>query len=78
MTQHRYIGKVLHGDKIGRTLGFPTANLSPQSITTPLRHGIYAARVYIKNKEYRGALFYGPRLVIGESQVVLEIHIIDF
>lgn len=73
-----YKGKVLTGEKAGRTIGFPTVNLSPHIVPATLRQGVYAAAVEYKNKEYKGALYYGPRLVKKETKAVLEIYIIDF
>ncbi len=69
---------VIHGDKTGRTLGFPTANLDMRLMDTSTRHGVWAAEVKIGKKLYLGALYYGPRLVKGEHHIVLEIHILDF
>ncbi|OGK25646.1 hypothetical protein A3C28_00555 [Candidatus Roizmanbacteria bacterium RIFCSPHIGHO2_02_FULL_39_9] len=74
----KYRGKVLTGEKAGRTIGFPTVNLSPHLVPKTLTQGVYAARVEYKNKKYMGALYYGPRLVKNEKKAVLEIYIIDF
>lgn len=69
---------VLTGERIGRTIGFPTINLDPQIFPDNYQTGIYAARVYYEGKSYMGALYFGPRLVRNETQNVLEIHILDF
>ncbi len=69
---------VLTGEKIGRTIGFPTINLDPDVIPDNYQTGIYAAWVYYKGQSYMGALYFGPRLVKNETQNVLEIHILDF
>jgi riboflavin kinase/FMN adenylyltransferase len=74
-------GRVLRGDQTGRTIGFPTINLDPSIIEKnidELEKGVYAARVRIEGKEFKGALYYGPRIVKGETHDVLEINILDF
>lgn len=73
-----YKGIVLRGDKTGRTLGYPTVNLSPVVILPGFKSGVYASKVNVFGKLYDGALFYGPRLVKNETNNVLEIHIIGF
>lgn len=73
-----YEAVVLEGDKIGRTLGFPTANLDASVLAHIKREGVYAATVRVKNKEYNGALYLGPRLVLNEILRVLEIFLLDF
>lgn len=70
--------RITRGEQQGRTIGFPTVNLDDPTIMKSYHKGIYAARVLIENTLYCGALFYGPRLVLGETQDVLEIHILNF
>lgn len=69
---------VLAGEKIGRTIGFPTINLDPHVLPDTYQTGIYAAWVYHEGQSYMGALYFGPRLVRNEEQNVLEIHILNF
>ncbi len=74
-------GHVLHGDQTGRTIGFPTINLDPSIVSEKLpdlEKGVHAAYVKIQNKEYKGALYYGPRVVKQETKDVLEIFVPDF
>lgn len=73
-----YKGTVLRGDQYGRTLGFPTANLDAKILRNVKKEGVYAAEVHLGSRFYRGALYLGPRIVLGESKRVLEIHILDF
>lgn len=74
-----YKSTVQQGSKLGRTLGFPTINLDPSVITdVSFQKGVHATIVKIADNRYRGALYFGPRLVKGESQDVLEIYILDF
>ena len=73
-----YQGKVLKGEKLGRTLGFPTLNLDSSILSENTLQGAYAAVVKYNDREYKGALYYGPRLVLGETKNVLEIYLLDF
>lgn len=73
-----YKAKVLPGTKEGRTIGFPTVNLDPDILIGILKDGIYASQVEYAGKRYKGALYLGPRLVKGEKNTILEIHILDF
>lgn len=72
-------GKVVHGDKIGRTLGFPTANIGLQHNRPPLL-GIYAVEVSgIGQKPVQGAASIGFRPTIGQQmKATLEVHLLDF
>ncbi len=75
---YRISGRVAHGDKLGRTLGFPTANIHLHRKTTPLS-GIYAVEVFGLEKEpVIGAASIGTRPTVGGKQYLLEIHLLDF
>ena len=74
----KYQSFVLHGDKQGRLINFPTINLDPTVIPAETKQGVYHAIVGIGDKTYHGALYYGPRFVLSETTCVLEIHILDF
>ncbi len=79
MTTLWHSGKVLHGDQTGRTIGFPTLNLDPHIlILSHTKEGIYASWVDINEKKYASVLYLGPRLIKGEKNIVLEIHVMDF
>lgn len=69
---------VIKGEHFGRTIGFPTLNLNPASVTDDVNRGVFAAKVKIRGNIYSGALYYGPRLVRNETHDVLEIHVLDF
>jgi riboflavin kinase / FMN adenylyltransferase len=70
-------GKVIHGDKRGRELGFPTANmrLDPDC---GLKHGIYAVRVGVGERRYDGVASFGRRPMFDEGTVLLEPFLFDF
>ena len=71
------IGKVIHGQELGRTLGFPTANLLPDP-SCRLRHGIYAVRVVAGTKTYAGVASFGRRPTFDNGQALLEAFLFDF
>lgn len=71
---------VVHGDKIGRTIGYPTANLQPtySDILMP-GIGIYAVRVSWQDKLYQGMMSIGYRpTVTEERKITCEVNILDF
>lgn len=70
------VGRVVEGKKIGRELGYPTANLKlAQKIT--LKEGVYAAKAHIGEKQYPSALFVGkPRN--DWEKLSYELHVLDF
>jgi riboflavin kinase / FMN adenylyltransferase len=70
-------GVVEHGDRRGRELGFPTANirLDPQC---GLRHGVYAVRVGVGDKRYDGVANFGRRPMFDTGVVLLEAFLFDF
>ncbi|MDE2598862.1 MAG: bifunctional riboflavin kinase/FAD synthetase [Rhodocyclaceae bacterium] len=71
-------GRVIHGDKIGRTLGYPTANIQHARARLPLS-GIYAVTVDGLGKTLCGAASVGVRPTIAEGLTpVLEVHLLDF
>lgn len=73
-------GKVSHGNKIGREIGFPTANLHvKESYKIIPRIGVYAVKVWIDNNAYYAMLNIGYRPTFNsESSVKIEVHIFDF
>ncbi len=73
-----YKSTVTKGQQLGRTLGFPTLNLNPSVLPAEIKHGIYSSTIQIHGKEYKAALYLGPRLVLGETHPVLEIHVLNF
>lgn len=72
-------GEVVHGDKIGRTIGYPTANLkSTDEEKIALGDGIYAVYVTVANVEYKGMMSIGFRPTINGKRRVTEVNIFDF
>lgn len=73
-----YTSEVVTGNKLGKTLGYPTLNLKDPRILSSVEKGVYAAQVKYGNKIYQGALYYGPRSLLGEVQDVIEIFLLQF
>jgi riboflavin kinase / FMN adenylyltransferase len=72
-------GHVIEGDKLGRELGYPTANLSyndPEKIRPG--HGVYAVYVEWNRQHYHGMLSIGNRPTIANSDERVEVNIFDF
>ena len=70
-------GEVIHGDKRGRELGFPTANLRLDP-ACGLKHGIYAVRVAIGGKRHDGVASFGVRPMFDNGAPLLEVYLFDF
>jgi riboflavin kinase / FMN adenylyltransferase len=70
-------GEVVHGDRRGRELGYPTANLRLDP-GCGLRHGIYAVRVGVDGRRYDGVASFGRRPMFDTGIVLLEVFLFDF
>jgi riboflavin kinase/FMN adenylyltransferase len=70
-------GEVIHGDKRGRELGFPTANLRLDA-ACGLRHGVYAVRVAHDGRRHDGVANFGRRPMFDTGAVLLEVFLFDF
>jgi riboflavin kinase/FMN adenylyltransferase len=68
---------VVHGDKRGRELGYPTANLRLDP-GCALKHGIYAVRVGLRGRRYDGVASFGRRPMFDQGTVLLEVFLFDF
>lgn len=72
-------GKVVHGDKMGRQLGFPTANIALHDSRKLIpAQGVYAVKVTVAGKEWKGALNIGTRPTFNGSELRIEVYILDF
>jgi riboflavin kinase/FMN adenylyltransferase len=72
-------GLVVHGDQIGRTIGYPTANLQyTNNDKIHLGHGVYAAAAQLKGKLVKGMLSIGNRPTLAHSGEQVEINLFDF
>lgn len=72
-------GEVVHGDKLGRKLGYPTANLKiiDEEKIIP-GNGIYAVYVFVKGKQYKGMMSIGFRPTVDGKKKVIEVNLFDF
>lgn len=70
-------GKVVDGDKRGRTIGFPTANLATLKEQLPAS-GIYAVIVRLGDAEYQGLVNLGRRPTFGVGEETIEVYLLDF
>jgi riboflavin kinase/FMN adenylyltransferase len=70
-------GEVIHGEKRGRDLGFPTANLRLDPACA-LKHGIYAVRVILGGKPLDGVASFGRRPTFDNGAPLLEVFLFDF
>jgi riboflavin kinase/FMN adenylyltransferase len=68
---------VIHGDKRGRDLGYPTANLKLDP-DCALKHGIYAVRVSHSGELHDGVASFGRRPMFDNGAPLLEIFLFDF
>uniref|UniRef100_UPI0034DEC96B bifunctional riboflavin kinase/FAD synthetase n=1 Tax=Candidatus Thiodubiliella endoseptemdiera TaxID=2738886 RepID=UPI0034DEC96B len=70
-------GKIIHGLKNGRKIGFPTINLPIKRKISPI-HGIFAVTVEIEGKTHQGVCNIGNRPIIGGKKTLLEVFLFDF
>lgn len=78
---YSFSGKVVEGNKLGRTIDFPTANIEtdePNKLLPSI--GVYAVNVFIPSQKasYKGMMNIGVRPTIGGNKQIIEVHIIDF
>jgi riboflavin kinase/FMN adenylyltransferase len=70
-------GRVVHGDKLGRTIGFPTANVPLKRLVSPVR-GVYAVDVLgLGDEPIPGIANIGIRPTVGGVRKQLEVHLLD-
>ena len=70
-------GKVLHGEKRGRTIGFPTANVLLKRCKAPV-NGVFAVTVTVAGTNYSGVANIGHRPTVNGQRSQLEVHLFDF
>ena len=79
--QEQYVltGIVVRGNQLGRTIGFPTANIIPEKdLVLPVSNGVYAARVKINDEMFDGMANIGFRPTLNEHTLTIEVHIFNF
>ena len=70
-------GKVAHGAQIGRTIGFPTANIGIKRRLSPVL-GVYSVHIEHRSKTYTGVCNVGRRPTLDGSKTLLEVFVFDF
>ena len=70
-------GTVIEGTQLGRTLGFPTANLHTEHEVIP-GQGVYAVQVQVENETYPGIMNIGQRPTFPEAGPSVEVHLLGF
>ncbi len=75
--KYAIVGEVITGRGIGKTLGFPTANIKPHHNAVPA-HGVYAARVRLDGGEYTAAVNIGIAPTIRNEDIIVEAFLLDF
>jgi riboflavin kinase/FMN adenylyltransferase len=74
-------GTIIGGKKLGRTIGFPTANIKPENGEKLIpRDGVYAVEVIIKSEKHKGVMSIGfnPTVENDKKERTLEVNIFDF
>jgi len=81
MLQRRYrlSGTVVHGDKRGEKIGFPTANIKPEEPRKIIpKEGVYAVKARINEEEWNGMMNIGTRPTFDGKERTLEVHLFEF
>jgi len=71
-------GIIVEGNKIGRSIGFPTANILPDAGFALPKEGVYAVFASVDGKILKGMLNIGIRPTFDLNQVTIEVHLLDF
>jgi riboflavin kinase/FMN adenylyltransferase len=75
---YRMSGRVAHGDKRGRTIGFPTANIFLHRSATPVQ-GVFAVELFgVEGEPVPGVANVGNRPTVDGTRSLLEVHLFDF
>ena len=76
---YSFYGRVAHGQKLGRQLGFPTANINLKRVSSPLS-GVYAVTLCLEkdNRNVFGVANVGCKPTVGQFKPSLEVHVFDF
>ena len=75
---YQLIGKVVTGQQLGRTIGFPTANLQLPSDKFLPRYGVYAVEVLFDRSSIKGVMNIGCRPTVAGEAPTVELHLLDW
>jgi riboflavin kinase/FMN adenylyltransferase len=70
-------GQVISGQRLGRTLGVPTANIALEP-SNRLAHGIYAVVARVDGRAFPAVASFGTRPTVDDGAPLLEVHLLDF
>ncbi|NOY24104.1 MAG: bifunctional riboflavin kinase/FAD synthetase, partial [Acidobacteria bacterium] len=70
-------GIVIHGEQLGRKLGFPTANIISENELTPIL-GVYASCTNVGGEQYQSVTNIGLKPTFGGKKIIVETHLFDF
>ncbi len=70
-------GRVIHGDKQGRTINFPTANIPIKRLHSPVQ-GVFAVKIKLDDMELLGVANVGNRPTVDGKEMLIEVHIFEF
>ncbi|MCH5267424.1 MAG: bifunctional riboflavin kinase/FAD synthetase [Lachnospiraceae bacterium] len=73
-----FLGEVVHGEALGRSLQIPTANLIPAPEKILPQLGVYTSRITVQGKRYGGVTNIGKKPTVGGTRVGVETSIFDF
>lgn len=76
-TQYKFVGRVIRGNALARSLGFPTINISPNKHVSQLKYGVYITSVKIKERFYKSITNFGVRPTTEHTNEVVETYILD-
>ncbi len=71
-------GFVIHGQKLGRTLGFPTANIARSFDQIMPSDGVYASWFFVNGKQFKCAAAIGTRPAVGGTERTIEAYLLDY
>ena len=71
-------GEVIHGKKLGRTIGYPTANISVNPLKFLPKKGAYIVDAFVKNQQFKGMLSIGTNPTVDGKSLSVEVYILDF
>ncbi|MEO0898687.1 MAG: bifunctional riboflavin kinase/FAD synthetase [Bacteroidota bacterium] len=77
--QYSFGGTVIHGQKLGRTIGYPTANIQPDNEYKLIpANGIYLVKVEVRDQQHYGLMNIGNKPTVGTFTRGYEVYILDF
>lgn len=72
-------GNVVKGRQLGRTIGFPTANIEiPEDYKLIPKNGVYIVTAFVNNEMVSGMMNIGVKPTLGENKLSLEVHLLNF